>query len=251
MLEFKDVTVSRGKKPIVRNISFKLRPHSITAVIGRNGCGKSTLFSAVAGGGIYTGQILFDDRDIRTMTDMERARAVSVLPQFLPEPDVTVRELVSFGRTPYLDFAGRLTEKDKESVSEAMKLLDIESLAEKSAAHISGGEKQKAYLAMTLAQNTRVLLLDEPTTYMDQPFQNEFMNILTELKSKRKKTFLTVLHDLPSALKYADDIAVIADGELKFFGSAEECGNSSVIEEVFGTKKHIFTENGKKYYIFE
>ena len=185
MLSFHQVCASYGKNQVLDHIDFSLVPHKLTAVVGRNGSGKSTLVSCVNQELPYTGEITFSDRNLAVMTLRERAQLISILPQTLHSPAVTVEELTAFGRNPYLDFGKRMSPKDWQAVDDALEAIGISGLRDKLVTELSGGERQKAYLAMVLAQNTRVMILDEPTTYMDMEYEAAFFRLLETLKTKR------------------------------------------------------------------
>lgn len=238
MLEIKNLSAVIDKKQILSNISLKLTPHTITAVIGKNGCGKSTLVSCINQTTPYTGEIAFSGRNISLMQPKERACLLSILPQTLTAPHITVDELVKMGRSPYIDIGRHFTQTDKDAVAQAVNTIGISELENCFIDEISGGERQKAYLAMTLAQDTRVMILDEPTTYMDMAYEHAFMVLLDKLKKKHKKTLLVIMHNLNQAVRHADRIAVMDGGRLIFEGSTAECLDSQVIEQTFGVKRY-------------
>lgn len=251
MLEFKNISVTKNKKEILKDVSFSVKPHTVTAVIGKNGSGKSTLLSCLTGESRYTGAIHFSDSDISLMSKRQRAATVAFLQQNLPVVPITVENLVAMGRTPYIDIGKHLTEKDKVQIEKAIVSVGIESIRQKKLSEISGGEKQKAYIAMVLAQNTRVVALDEPTTYMDVQYEKEFMSLLRELKEKHKKTLLVVMHDLSRAAEIADYILILNEGRVAFSGEKEEVIQSGKIESTFGVKKYEIELDGKRKVIFE
>lgn len=153
----------RGKR-VLEDVCFAIQPHKITALLGRNGCGKSTLLACVNQQVAYTGKILCCDRDVCFMTPRERAAARGrFCRQVLAVPSVTVRELTAFGRAPYNGWGGRLSEADHRIIAQAMADAGVAEMADRLVPELSGGERQKAYIAMILAQNTRLVLLDEPT----------------------------------------------------------------------------------------
>ncbi len=244
MMTFRGISVKRSGKQVLSDINFTLDNHKITAVLGRNGCGKSTLISCVTCSVRYVGEILYNDQNTALMPPKERARLIAILPQLLPKTALTVKELVSMGRTPYLDIGRRLSPADIEQIERAITACGLEELSDRPADKLSGGERQKAYIAMILAQNTRVVILDEPTAYMDAANAREFMSLITELKQKHKKTILLVTHDLTSAVDIADNILVIDNKTSAFFGTAGECVRSGVIERVFGVKKSEYPKDG-------
>ena len=219
MLELKNIRVVKNKKEILKNVTVSLKPHTLTVVIGKNGSGKSTLLSCLTGESKYQGTIHFDDKDLALMPKRQRAAYISFLPQSLPSVPITVENLVAMGRTPYVDMGKNLSEKDEEQIEKAIADTGIETIRHKKLTEISGGEKQRAYIAMVLAQNTRVIALDEPTTYMDIQFQKELRSLLTELKEKHKKTLITVMHDLSMAAEIADCIILLDEGRVVFSGA--------------------------------
>lgn len=238
MLEIRNLNVCMQQKSILRNINLKLKPHSFTAIIGKNGCGKSTLVSCVNQMQNYTGGILFNGNSLALMHPRERARLISVLPQVLKTPHIRVEDLVKMGRNPYVDMGHHLTDNDWATVHRGMEIIGIESLKDCFIDEISGGERQKAYLAMTIAQDTRLLVLDEPTTYMDMAFEREFLIQLEQLKTLHKKTLLVVMHNLNLALTHADHVVVMEKGCIVFDGSREDCLAGDVIEKTFGVRRY-------------
>lgn len=237
MLELKNVNVTLGGRQILHDINLKLIPHTFTALIGRNGCGKSTLVSCIDQSAAYTGEVLFGSRSLALMRPKERACLVSALPQHLHAPHITVESLVSMGRNPYLDLSRRMREEDRSAVFEAMEAAGVRDLAAQCLDTLSGGERQKAYLAMMLAQDTRVMVLDEPTTYTDLPYEHAILNLLRQLRDTRKKTVLAVMHDLSAAVRYADRIAVMDAGRILFCGSREACLREEIIEKTFSVQR--------------
>lgn len=250
MLEIKNISVTKNNKEILHDISFSVKPHTITAIIGKNGSGKSTLLSCLTGESKYKGSIFFSDDDISMLDSRQRARIVSFLPQNLPAVPITVEKLVEMGRNPYTDIGKRLSEKDKEQIEKAIEDAKITELRHKKLTEISGGERQKAYITMLLSQNTRIIALDEPTTYMDVQVEKAFMSLILELKEKHKKTLLVVMHDLSSAVEIADNILVLDDGKLKEFGTTQDVLQSGAIEEVFGVRQYECEFDGEKSIIF-
>lgn len=250
MLKFDNVSVKASSKEILQGVSFTLVPHTITAVIGKNGSGKTTLISCLGAEKKYTGSITYEGKDIRLLSLREKGRLIAVLPQILPTPHITVRDLVKMGRSPYLDIGGSFTQSDIEYVEKALADTNIKDIENKYLTELSGGERQKAYVAMVLAQNTRAVILDEPTTYMDMQYSKEFMTLLENLKLKNKKTVMAVMHDINTALEKADNILLLYEGKVVFYGTAEECKDSSLIENIFGLERHEYLHDGQKKVIF-
>ena len=239
MLKICDLNVSFGRKQVLKNINITIKPHAFTVIIGKNGSGKSTLVSAVNGTADYTGSILFSNQDLRLIPPKEKAKLISVLPQTLPLPHITVEELVKMGRSPYVDIGRRFTDTDTKAVEDALAAVGISHMRSDYTDCLSGGERQKAYLALILAQQTRLLILDEPATYMDVEYERQLMDTLAELKSSMHKTVIAVMHNLNMAVRYAQWIVVMDKGTVIFEGTTEECLEKQIIEQVFNVKKHM------------
>lgn len=235
MLKIDNLSAFYGKKQVLFNLSFELKRGKFTAILGKNGSGKSSLLSCLASQKRYSGKILLGEREISEIPPRERAKIISCLPQNLPLTQFSVRETVAFGREPYVSF--KLTDSDNEIIEKSIEKCGISHLKDKGLTEISGGERQMAYLAMTLAQDADILLLDEPTTYMDAPNAREFLSTLKQAQSEGK-TVAAVMHDLTAAVKYADNIILIDAGRIVFAGSCEECIESGEIERVMGVEKH-------------
>ena len=244
MLIFHNVSLRLGDHQILEDVSFSVRPHRLTALVGRNGSGKSSLLACVNQQFPYTGEILEGEKNLALLPPKERAKTVAVLPQMVPAPHITVAEMAAFGRNPYLDLTGRLTERDRQAVAHALQDADAADLANRYVDTLSGGERQRAALAMILAQTTPIALLDEPTAHLDQTYEAAFLGQLNQIKTARKKTFLVVLHDLSLAVRYADDMIVLDHGRVAFSGTKEACLQENVLERVFRLNRYTFEENG-------
>lgn len=246
MLEFKDISVRFGRKQVLKDVGFSLRPHRLTVLLGPNGSGKTTLLNCVNQQISYIGEILEGEKNLALLSARERAKTVAILPQTMPAPHVTAREMVAFGRNPYLDFTGRLADKDRSAVEAALTDANAAELAERYTDTLSGGELQRVRLAMILAQNTPIALLDEPTAHMDQSHEGDFLELLTDLKKRKKKTFLVILHDLSLAAEYADDLVILEEGRVVFAGTKEDCLSGNLIETTFGVKR--YTAEGRIFF---
>lgn len=238
MLEIKNLSVGFGSRMVLRDVSFALRPRRLTVLVGRNGAGKSTLFGCVNQQLPYGGTITQGERNLAAIPPRERAKSIAILPQSMPVPHITGRELVALGRNPWVDFTGRLREADKQAVEDALRDTDTLDLADRYADTLSGGEKQRMLLAMILAQNAPVALLDEPTAHLDLSYQTTFLELLRKLIRERDKTFLLILHDLNLAAEYADDLIVLDGGRVVFAGSREQCLEQEILEKTFGLKRY-------------
>ena len=235
MIKIENLSAFYGKKQVLFDLSFELERGKFTAILGRNGSGKSSLLSCLASQKRYSGKIMLGEREISEIPPRERAKMLSYLPQNLPLTQFTVLETVAFGRDPYISF--KLTDSDNEIIEKSIERCGISHLRNKKLTEISGGERQMAYLAMALAQNADVIMFDEPTTYMDAPNARVFLSTLKSAQSEGK-TVVAVMHDLTAAVKYADNIILIDEGRIVFAGSREECIGSGEIERVMGVEKH-------------
>lgn len=250
MLQFHKVSAGIGGREILHNVSFALRPHRLTVLLGRNGSGKSTLLRCLNQEIPYMGTITEGEKDLAFLSPKERAKTVAILPQSMPAPHITGREMAALGRTPYLDLTGRLSDKDRETVTKAMEDADALELAERYVDSLSGGERQRVSLAMILAQNTPIAALDEPTAHMDQTYEAAFLWQLTAIMGTQKKTFLVILHDLTLAVEYADDLVVLDGGQVLFSGAKEDCLRSGILEKTFGVECYKIEAHGKEKRFF-
>lgn len=250
MLEIKNLSVRFGRKQVLSDVSFSLRPQRLTVLVGRNGAGKSTLLSCVNQQIPYTGTITQGGVDLAVTAPRQRARNIAILPQSLPSPHITGREMTALGRNPWVDFTGRLREADIQAVDEALWDADALELAERYVDTLSGGEKQRIALAMILAQNAPVALLDEPTAHMDLSYEAAFLELLQNLKKERGKTFLLILHDLNLAAEYADDLIVLDGGKVVYAGTREDCLEAEILEKTFRLKRYQVSDGNKTQVFF-
>lgn len=251
MIEFKDVSYATGKKEILHQVSFRLPKGKITSIIGKNGAGKTSALRCLTGEIQYTGQILLCGTDIKKISASERARKVSCLPQILKDVPFTVYELASLGRRPYQKRIGKATKRDIELIKYALHLTDMLSFSNRRVDTLSGGEKQRAYLSMVLAQNTDVIALDEPATYMDASVEKELHVLLKKLCEENGKTIVQIMHNLSRAVNQSDSIVVMDSGRMIRQMDADEARNGKLIEEMFSVQKGFFVlESGEKQTAF-
>jgi len=224
----------------------------LTAVVGPNGCGKSTLFKAVCRIIDKTdGDILLGGNSLHTLPRKLLAQKLAYLPQNRRVPDITVERLVLHGRFPYLDYPRRYRPQDYDAARAAMEQMNILQLANVPVRHLSGGECQRVYIAMALAQEAEIILLDEPTSYLDVSCQIQMMKLASALVS-RGKTVLMIIHDLPGAFRTADHMMLMNGGKLAMQGTPEEVFASGMADSVFGvTLRRVKTETGWQYYCEE
>lgn len=251
MIEFVCAGAGYSAKNIIESVSFTAAPAEITVILGKNGTGKSTLLRAASGSLKYSGSIKIDGVETRELSAARRAKMLSVMPQLLRSPGITVRELVSCGRQPYTGMLGILSKDDRNSVEKLIYDAGLYKIADSRLDSISGGELQKAYFAMLLAQDTPNLMLDEPTSHLDAEYLGSLSSFLTSAKNKGK-TVLAVLHDINFTLTLADKIVFISEGKAAFTGSAEEFVHSRTAERIFGMKSYrCVDENGENRIFYQ
>ncbi|MBQ3085519.1 MAG: ABC transporter ATP-binding protein [Clostridia bacterium] len=237
-MQFKNFTVSYGKKEILKALTFELSPRSLTVLVGKNGSGKSTLLRAVNREVPYRGELLLEGKPLASLSLREQAKRIAFLPQLLPTPALTVEGLAALGRSPYLGLSGRLAESDRKKIEAALRLSGAEAWRDRPLSTLSGGERQRAYLAMILAQDADIWLLDEPTTYLDPGAVSDFLALLRTLAREQDKAILAVLHDLNAAVAYADRLLLLHEGRL---------ADPAALEQVFGVQKYT-AEDGSVFY---
>lgn len=233
MLELKNVSAGYEQKNIIRDLSLCFETGKIYAVVGRNGCGKSTLMKTCAGLLVPSeGSILLEKRELHAYAPVERAKLVSYLSQTRNVPSLRVERLVEHGRYPRLSSPRKLNDGDHAAVACALERMRLTHLRSKNLNKLSGGERQRAYLAMLLAQDAPLLLMDEPATYMDVEYQMELLELLGQLK-REGKCIVMVMHDLTGALRYSDCIIVMDDGCIVQAAPPEEILASETLERIF------------------
>ena len=239
-LRIEDATIGYDKTVISEGISVEIPHNSFTAIIGPNGCGKSTLLRALARViSPAKGQVLLDEKDISTYKPKDVARELGLLPQTSIAPEgIRVADLVARGRAPYQSLIQQWRVSDEEAVNKALTATRLTELSHRFVAELSGGQRQRVWIAMLLAQQTPIMLLDEPTTFLDIAHQYELMELLRDFHEKGK-TVVTVLHDLNQAARYADHLIVMKQGRVITHGTPEEVLTADMVREVFGLKAMI------------
>ncbi len=248
MIELRGVAAGYPGHPVLKDISLSFLPGKVTVLLGPNGCGKSTLLRT-AGGllPVTAGEVLLDGLPLKHYTPREIALRVASLPQSRSVPDISARRMVLHGRFPHLSFPRRTRREDREAVERALGWVGAQDLADRLLPTLSGGQRQKIYLAMALAQETATVLMDEPTTFLDARHQLEVMALARQLAQQGKAVGL-VLHDLCLALPRSDILVVLEEGRLRQSGSPEEIFASGILEQVMGvTLGRMETEAGWRY----
>ena len=235
MLEIQALTVGYPNHEVLRDVSITIKPGEILAVVGPNGAGKSTLIRAVSGIHLpSSGRVLVYGQDLARLPAMQRARFMAVVPQARQLPAAyTVYQTVLLGRTPYLSWLGKAGKSDHALVSLALEHADLAGMAERRIGELSGGEQQRVLLARALAQDTPILLLDEPTTHLDLQHQSNLLNLVRLLAQEKHLCVLMALHDLNLTGLYADRVALIANGGVYAIGKPTEVLTAQNLSSVY------------------
>ncbi|MDX3098816.1 ABC transporter ATP-binding protein [Streptomyces sp. ME02-6991-2B] len=229
------LTLAYDRRTIATDLTVAIPDQSFTVIVGPNACGKSTLLRALSRTLRPTaGQVLLDGRDITTLPARQVARTLGLLPQSAIAPDgITVADLVARGRYPHQGLLRQWSREDERVVDEAMAATRVAELADRAVDELSGGQQQRVWIAMALAQQTALLLLDEPTTYLDITHQVEVLDLCAELHREQGRTLVAVLHDLNQAARYATHLIVMCDGAVAAAGPPGEIVTAALVEEVF------------------
>ncbi len=229
------VTLRYEARTISTDLSVAIADGSFTVIVGPNACGKSTLLRALSR--LLTpaaGQVVLDGRQIGERPAKEVARRLGLLPQSAIAPDgITVADLVARGRYPHQSFLRQWSKADEAAVAAAMQATRVDALASRPVDELSGGQRQRVWIAMVLAQETPILLLDEPTTFLDIAHQIELLDLLAELNAQ-ERTVVAVLHDLNQACRYASHLVAMKDGAIVAKGSPAGIVTAELVETVFG-----------------
>lgn len=235
--------VGYGGPPVVQGVTAAVLDGQITAIVGANASGKSTLLRALARLlRPSEGVVYLNGSDISTLSTRSVATQLALLPQSPRVPNgVLVKDLVRRGRYPYQHLFARWSKADERTVQQALELTDLTELCERPVDELSGGQRQRVWIAMVLAQDTSIMLLDEPTTFLDIAHQIEMLDLLTWLNRIEGRTVVMVLHDLNWACRYASHLIAVADGRIEASGPPEEVVTTGMIERVFGLPVAIIT----------
>jgi iron complex transport system ATP-binding protein len=235
-LEARGITIGYGKRVISENLDALVPERSFTAIIGPNASGKSTLLRALARLITPTaGSVVLDGRDLRAYAPKELARALGLLPQTSLAPDgIRVAGLVARGRFPHQSALDRWSVRDEEAVARALEATGVADLSGRLVSELSGGQRQRVWVAMVLAQQSEVLLLDEPTTFLDIAHQVGVLDLFQELNERDGHTLVAVLHDLNQAARYASHVIAMTGGAVVAAGPPAEVVTEEIVTRVFG-----------------
>ncbi|WP_062436868.1 ABC transporter ATP-binding protein [Herbidospora daliensis] len=236
-LRVESATIGYDKRTISEHLSVEIPDESFTVIVGPNACGKSTLLRGLARLlKPSAGQVVLDGADINSYKTKEVARRVGLLPQSSIAPDgITVADLVARGRYPHQGFLRQWTDDDERAVLRAMRQTSVTDLSGRLVDELSGGQRQRVWVAMALAQHTGIMLLDEPTTFLDITHQIELMELFTDLHQVGH-TLVAVLHDLNHAARYGTHLIAMKDGAVVAEGAPDQVVTAELVEEVFGLR---------------
>jgi iron complex transport system ATP-binding protein len=243
-LQAKHVDIAYGEQIIVKQLHLTIPTGKITALVGANGSGKSTILKTLAR--IIKpkdGAVFLDGKSIHSQSTKEVAKQLAILPQNPTAPDgLTVSELVGYGRFPHQKGFGSLTREDKRIIHWAIEVTGIAEFCDRPVEQLSGGQRQRAWIAMALAQQTDFLFLDEPTTFLDMAHQLEVLELLYKLNQEEQRTIVMVVHDLNHAARYAQHMIAIKKGKVVCEGTPDQVMTHEMLREVFGIEADIIPD---------
>ncbi|MFD8518955.1 ABC transporter ATP-binding protein [Streptomyces capillispiralis] len=243
-LATEDLTLGYGDRAVIEGLDLTLAAGRITVIVGANACGKSTLLRSMSRLLVpRAGRVVLDGKEVHRTPAKELARTLGLLPQSPVTPEgITVLDLVGRGRHPHQRAFSRWTAQDDAAVAAALEATHTTDLVERSVDELSGGQRQRVWIAMALAQQTDLLLLDEPTTFLDISHQIEVLDLLTDLNRSRGTTIVMVLHDLNLAARYADRLVALASGRLHAAGTPEEVMTEDTVRTVYGMDSRVIED---------
>lgn len=243
-LHVEDVVLGYGERIIVDGMNLAVPPGRITSIVGANACGKSTLLRAMSR--LLTpkgGRVVLDGKDLHRLPTKEVARTLGLLPQSPIAPEgIVVGDLVSRGRHPHHRVMARWRAEDDAAVAEALRMTDTTELADRSVDELSGGQRQRVWIAMVLAQETPLVLLDEPTTFLDIAHQIDVLDLCVDLCHEQGRTVVAVLHDLNHACRFADHVIAMKSGHVVAQGDPNEIVTPELVEQVYGLACQIIVD---------
>ncbi|MDR3167068.1 MAG: ATP-binding cassette domain-containing protein [Treponema sp.] len=250
MIEVKNVYQSYGDIEVLRGINLVIPENKVSALIGANGAGKSTLLNVITRLlPLRSGAVFLDGADMGRMKSRDIAKTIAVLKQSHHiSIRISIEDLVAFGRFPHS--RGRLTGEDKAKIDEMIAYMRLEDIREKYIDELSGGQLQRAYIAMVLAQDTKYIFLDEPLNNMDIHFSVEIMRILSRLVEELRKTVVIVVHDINFAAAYADHIIAMKSGAISAEGPADRIITKDILDDIFGFDFNIAEVAGRKVCLY-
>lgn len=254
MFTVNSITAGYGTKTVLQDVSFHIPEGTLLALIGPNGSGKTTFIRAASGVlPLQAGSILAGAKDVHKMGSQERARMIAVVPQARAIPAAfNVEEIVALGRTPYLNWLGKLSERDQQVIDRVMEQTDLTAMRERNVAELSGGEQQRLFLARALAQEAPLLLMDEPTTHLDLQYQVNLMQRVRRLAHPSAeelsmgavpRTVIIAIHDINLISRYADQVGLLVGGKLVEFGTPRDVLRSDLLSRAYNLPLRVMRDD--------
>lgn len=239
-MEIENIEFSYGNHKVLDNISFKVMEGGITTIIGANGCGKSTLFNVMTKNlKPQKGRVILNGMDIAGIPLKSFAKQVAIVHQYNTAPsDITVEKLISYGRIAYGGLK-RNHDEDEKCIKFAMEVTGVSEFSQKQISALSGGQRQRVWIAVALAQNTKILLLDEPTTYLDIRYQIEILRLIKRLNVEYGITIVMVLHDINQSIAYSDCILAMKNGKIIAEGNPKNVISEDLLKKLYGIELKI------------
>lgn len=253
MLKIEQVRIAyQNGQEVIRDVSLEVARGEMLALIGPNGSGKTTLIRGLSGiTPLCGGQVSFDGMNLQTMAPRVRARLLAVVPQAANLPsNYTVYETTAHGRTPYLNWFGQLSKADRRIIDEAIRLTELRDYIHQEVSSLSGGEQQRVILARALAQDTPVLILDEPTTFLDLHYQVSLLELVRSICTERQLAVLFIMHELNLASRFADRIAILKEGRIAAVGTPHEVLQEKLLSDVFSVPVRVIPDLAESPLIF-
>ncbi len=239
LYQINSLSKSYGKHKVINNLSFRLEDKKFHAILGANGSGKTTLIRLLLGLSSYDeGEILLENKNLNSYSRLELAKKISYVPQLSIIPNYTVEDFLELSRYPHKSPLKSLSKKDKEIIKFSMELTKISELKSRKMEQLSGGEKQRVIICSALIQDTKVIFLDEPETYLDPRYEEEIYQLMQKIIKEKSITIVFVTHNINLAMIYADSIICLKRGELLFQGDKQEFTTSKIINQVYDKEFH-------------
>ena len=251
IINIEQLSFSYGEQNVLTQLNMAIKKGKITTLIGANGCGKSTLLNIITKNlKPYSGSIFINGQEISDIKLKDFARNVAIVHQYNTAPsDITVETLVSYGRIPYKKLGEFYNKEDEEKIKWALEVTNTYKYKDRALSELSGGQKQRVWIAMALAQDTKLLLLDEPTTYLDIGYQLQILKLVKMLNQEYGFTVVMVLHDINQSLYYSDEIVALKNGKVLVQGEPEKVITSETVKQVYDIDLKLSTVDGKPYVI--
>lgn len=247
-MEVRELHFAYGKNKVLKGVSLKIEEGRITTIMGANGCGKSTLFFLMTKN-LYPkkGNIYIKGKNIQNLNLKEFAKKVAIVQQYnTASDDITVESLVAFGRTPHKRMMQGDSAEDERMIEWALEVTNLTEYRDREVSRLSGGQRQRVWIAMALCQGTKILFLDEPTTYLDIRYQIDILKLVKKLNKEYGITIIMVLHDINQAIAYSDHVIGMKDGVIEVEGNPKDVITKESIKTLYGVDIDITSVNGQK-----